>query len=1092
MNKIITALLILALTLGQAWSQAALLPDAKQQYFDNVGNPLASGTVTYYTPGSTNKKTTWQNSTETTNNANPVVLDSAGRAVIYGQGSYRQVVKDSTGVTIWDAVTTAYGSSTPAGATGTDTAPVGTVMPWAGFAIPTNWLLAYGQAVSRTTYSNLYAALTVSNTTVSCTSGSPTLSGFADTSQFRIGARVEATCIAPGTIISSVTNSSTIVVNNNAASNSTVTAVVFPWGNGDGSTTFNVPDLRGRVPAGADAMGGTSANRLTNAFYGVAANAPATAGGAQSHTMTTSELVSHTHTVNDPGHSHLEQTSTGGGAVTGVTGGTGINVTVASAISTTTVATGLTLSTAGSTTPFTLVQPSMTINYIIKAAPNSSGLGGVISLGGMFGDIICDGSFLCTNQAIGLATQLTGTVLGNVSATTLSPTGITFTQWMDYVCSSAQGALIYRSGSAWTCLAPGVAGQALETQGAGASPIWATIPGTGTVTSVALSLTTGIFTVSGSPVTTAGTISIGVSGTSGGVPYFNTASTISSSAALSPNSIIFGGGSGVSPSTSLNAYMSTAGTLWLGQVGSISGKLSLSGSSSNQSIIQVPAALSASTIFQLPSNNGTNGYILTTDGNGITSWSAASSSSTITVGTTTIASGTNTRILYDNSGTLGEYTLTGSGTVVAMQTNPSLITPTLGVASATTINKVTFTTPATGSTLTIADGKTLTASKSGTLAGGDAFVLAIAAAKTLTATSSLSLAGVDGKTLTVNKSGTLDGGDSFTLSIAASKTLTATSSLSLGGTDNKTLTVSNSGTLAGGDAFVLAIAASKTLTATNSLSLAGVDGKTLTINNSGSLSGGDNFSLAISASKTLTATNSLTLSGTDNKTLTVSNSGTLAGGDAFVLAIAAAKTLTATNSLTLSGTDNKTLTVSNSGTLAGGDAFILAISAAKTLTATNSLSLAGTDGKTLTVSNSGTLAGGDAFILAIAASKTLTVTNSLAFAGTDSTTMTFPSTSSTIPKVVASGAKALATGAISSAACTAAQTDTATGTLTTDAIIASFNGDPTAVTGYVPLTTGMLTIIVYPTADTVNFKVCNNTGSSITPGAITINWRVVR
>jgi hypothetical protein len=97
-----------------------------------------------------------------------------------------------------------------------------------------------------------------------------------------------------------------------------------------------------------------------------------------------------------------------------------------------------------------------------------------------------------------------------------------------------------------------------------------------------------------------------------------------------------------------------------------------------------------------------------------------------------------------------------------------------------------------------------------------------------------------------------------------------------------------------------------------------------------------------------------------------------------------------------------------------------------------------------------------------------------------------------VPKVVASGAKALATSAISSATCTSAQTDTATGALTTDAIIVSFNADPTAVTGYVPLTTGMLTIIVYPTADTVNFKVCNNTSASITPGAITLNWRVVR
>lgn len=57
----------------------------------------------------------------------------------------------------------------------------------------------------------------------------------------------------------------------------------------------------------------------------------------------------------------------------------------------------------------------------------------------------------------------------------------------------------------------------------------------------------------------------------------------------------------------------------------------------------------------------------------------------ITVGTTTIASGTTTRILYDNGGVLGEYTITGSGTVVAMSTSPVLVTPTLGVASATSL-----------------------------------------------------------------------------------------------------------------------------------------------------------------------------------------------------------------------------------------------------------------------------------------------------------------------------------------------------------------------------------------------------------------------
>ncbi len=93
---------------------------------------------------------------------------------------------------------------------------------------------------------------------------------------------------------------------------------------------------------------------------------------------------------------------------------------------------------------------------------------------------------------------------------------------------------------------------------------------------------------------------------------------------------------------------------------------------------------------------------------------------------------------------------------------------------------------------------------------------------------------------------------------------------------------------------------------------------------------------------------------------------------------------------------------------------------------------------------------------------------------------------------IASGAKALATTLIASGACSSAQTDTATGTLTTDTIILTFAADPTGTTGYAPSTSGMLSILHYPTMDTVNIKVCNNTLASITPGAVTLNWKVVR
>jgi hypothetical protein len=91
-----------------------------------------------------------------------------------------------------------------------------------------------------------------------------------------------------------------------------------------------------------------------------------------------------------------------------------------------------------------------------------------------------------------------------------------------------------------------------------------------------------------------------------------------------------------------------------------------------------------------------------------------------------------------------------------------------------------------------------------------------------------------------------------------------------------------------------------------------------------------------------------------------------------------------------------------------------------------------------------------------------------------------------------SGTAALGTSAIGSAACATAVTTSAPGVLTTDVVLASFNGDPTGVTGYVPLTSGALTIYVYPTANNIVAKVCNYTTASITPGAITLNLRANR
>lgn len=78
------------------------------------------------------------------------------------------------------------------------------------------------------------------------------------------------------------------------------------YGSGDGSTTFNIPGLRGRVVAGKDDMGGSAAGRMTSTYFGVSTATLGAVGGLESHVLTTAQLASHAHanSLNDPGHTH--------------------------------------------------------------------------------------------------------------------------------------------------------------------------------------------------------------------------------------------------------------------------------------------------------------------------------------------------------------------------------------------------------------------------------------------------------------------------------------------------------------------------------------------------------------------------------------------------------------------------------------------------------------------------------------------------------------------------------------------------------------------------------------------------------------------
>lgn len=144
------------------------------------------------------------------------------------------------------------------------------------------------------------------------------------------------------------------------------TAIGTSYGTGDGSTTFNLPDCRGRVSAGKDNMGGTSADRLTGQTNGVDGDVLGQTGGEERHTLTVTELAQHNHFVNDPGHAHIQ--------AIGYNGQTGVNRQALSAGSSTSYGTpvtngsgtGIWLSYTGGNTPHNNIQPVIIFNKIIK------------------------------------------------------------------------------------------------------------------------------------------------------------------------------------------------------------------------------------------------------------------------------------------------------------------------------------------------------------------------------------------------------------------------------------------------------------------------------------------------------------------------------------------------------------------------------------------------------------------------------------------------------------------------------------------------------------------------------------------------------
>jgi len=142
------------------------------------------------------------------------------------------------------------------------------------------------------------------------------------------------------------------------------------YGTGDGSTTFNLPDCRGRVTAGKDDMGGTSANRLTNADDGLNGDTLGATGGGETQTLATANLPAYTPAGTIPqvtGTAPVQGGGGSGGSTVLTAFGYGTNTTVLSTLPLTLSSQTFTGTAQGGTsTAFGVIQPTIIANKLIR------------------------------------------------------------------------------------------------------------------------------------------------------------------------------------------------------------------------------------------------------------------------------------------------------------------------------------------------------------------------------------------------------------------------------------------------------------------------------------------------------------------------------------------------------------------------------------------------------------------------------------------------------------------------------------------------------------------------------------------------------
>lgn len=191
------------------------------------------------------------------------------------------------------------------------------------------------------------------------------------------------------------------------------------------------------------------------------------------------------------------------------------------------------------------------------------------------------------------------TVLANNSGGTATPLALTASNVLDMV-GTTQGSVLYRGASNWTALTPGSSGQVLQSNGAAANPSWATISGTGTVTSI--SAGSGI-TLSPSPITTTGSVAL---------------SPINNGTVLANVSGISAAPTGTTPSAVLDVVGSTQGSVlyrgasnWSALTPGTSGQfLQTQGAGSTPQWASAVTSSGTSTSGHIASFSGTSGSVI--------------------------------------------------------------------------------------------------------------------------------------------------------------------------------------------------------------------------------------------------------------------------------------------------------------------------------------------------------------------------------------------------------------------------------------------------------------------------------------------------